>query len=208
MVHHFRFDSNETFIGGCFDGTGEANSRGESERCHSAGVPGWKIVSHPVLNAMVRAWAVSIFPPSGLVLPDGIEAGSISMKVASILLAAVVAAFLMMTVMAASPKKGKAKLRHLVAFKFKESATKQEIQRVEDAFAGLKGKIPQIQAFESGLNNSPEGLNKGFTHGYILTFSSEKDRDAYLVHPDHVEFGKLVKPLLADVFVIDFWNRD
>jgi hypothetical protein len=113
-----------------------------------------------------------------------------------------------MTVVASSPKKGKSKLRHVVAFKFKESASAQDIRRVEDAFAALKGKIPQIQAFESGVNNSPEGLNKGCTHGYILTFNTEKDRDVYLVHPDHVEFGKLVKPLLADVFVIDFWNRD
>ncbi len=123
-------------------------------------------------------------------------------------LVAAITACLAMTVVASSPKKGKSKLRHVVAFKFKESASAQDIQRVEDAFAALKGKIPQIQTFESGVNNSPEGLNKGCTHAYILTFNSEKDRDAYLVHPDHVEFGKLVKPVLADVFVIDFWNRD
>lgn len=141
-------------------------------------------------------------------MKQGVVAGFMAMKLAIILLAAVVAAILTMSVMASSPKKGKAKLRHLVAFKFKDSASKQEVQRVEDAFAALKGKIPQIQAYEAGLNNSPEGLNKGCTHGFILTFDSDKDRDAYLVHPDHVEFGKLVKPLLADVFVIDFWNRD
>ncbi len=130
------------------------------------------------------------------------------MKIAMTWLVAAITACLAMTVVASSPKKGKSKLRHVVAFKFKESVSAQDIQRVEDAFAALKGKIPQIQAFESGVNNSPEGLNKGCTHAYILTFSSEKDRDAYLVHPDHVEFGKLVKPVLADVFVIDFWNRD
>lgn len=130
------------------------------------------------------------------------------MKIAMTWLVAALAACLTMTVVASSPKKGKARLRHVVAFKFKDSAGAQDIQRVEDAFAALKGKIPQIQTFESGVNNSPEGLNKGCTHGYILTFNSEKDRDAYLVHPDHVEFGKLVKPLLADVFVIDFWSRE
>ncbi|MFM7103139.1 MAG: Dabb family protein [Verrucomicrobiota bacterium] len=109
---------------------------------------------------------------------------------------------------AAPPPRKKARLlRHEVAFKFKEGTPAAEIQRVEDAFAGLKAKIPQIQSFETGLNNSPEGLNKGCTHGFILTFHSEKDRDAYLVHPDHKQFGKLVGPLLADVFVIDFWAR-
>ena len=102
----------------------------------------------------------------------------------------------------------KPRLRHVVSFKFKETATKSEIEGVEKAFAALKGKIPQIRSFEWGLNNSPEGLNKGCTHGFILTFDSEVDRDAYLVHPDHKVFGSLVGPVLADVFVIDFWARD
>jgi hypothetical protein len=107
----------------------------------------------------------------------------------------------------AAPAK-KTKLRHVVAFKFRDSAKPEDIRKVEDAFAALKGKIPQIQGYEAGTNNSPEGLNKGCTHAFVLTFASEKDRDAYLVHPDHKEFGKLLGPYLADVFVIDFWARD
>jgi hypothetical protein len=98
-------------------------------------------------------------------------------------------------------------LRHVVAFKFKDTASPAEVKKVETAFRALKSKIPQIASLESGTNNSPENLNKGCTHGWILTFTSEKDRDAYLVHPDHQEFGKLVRPLVADVFVIDFWAK-
>lgn len=102
----------------------------------------------------------------------------------------------------------KPKLRHVVAFKFKETATPADIEKVQAEFRGLKKKIKQILSFETGTNNSPEGFNKGCTHGYILTFGSEKDRDIYLEHPDHKEFGKLVGPLLADVFVIDFWGGE
>jgi 16S rRNA C1402 N4-methylase RsmH len=101
-----------------------------------------------------------------------------------------------------------AKLQHVVAFKFKDGTGKEEIKRVEDAFRALKTKIPQVQKLAWGLNNSPEGLNKGCTHAWILTFNSEEDRNAYLVHPDHKQFGALVKPLLADVFVFDFWAKD
>jgi hypothetical protein len=103
---------------------------------------------------------------------------------------------------AASEKK---LLRHVVAFKFKEEVSKEQIRQVEIAFAGLKKDIPTIVGFEFGTNNSPE---KGFTHCFLLTFRSEKDRDDYLPHPAHKEFGKLVGPLLADVFVIDYWARD
>lgn len=99
-------------------------------------------------------------------------------------------------------------LRHVVAFKFKSTASKEDIKKVEDAFAGLKKKISQIAAYEWGLNNSPENRNRGCTHGFILTFKSEKDRDDYLVHAEHKEFGKLVGPLLDDVFVIDFWAKN
>ena len=109
---------------------------------------------------------------------------------------------------AADAKSAGSKLRHVVAFKFKEEVTSEQIKKVEDAFAGLSKKIAQIKAFEWGMNNSPEKLNKGCTHGFILTFASEKDRDDYLVHPAHKEFGSLVGPLLGDVFVIDFWTKD
>jgi hypothetical protein len=96
------------------------------------------------------------------------------------------------------------KIQHVVTFKFKSTAKPDDIKKVETAFAGLKKKIPQIKALEWGTNISPENLNKGFTHCWILTFASTPDRDAYLVHPDHKEFGKNLGPVLEDVFVIDF----
>jgi hypothetical protein len=94
----------------------------------------------------------------------------------------------------------------MVSFKFKEDATRDDIRKVEEAFSALPGKIPQIASYEWGTNVSPEGLNKGFTHGFLLTFQSARDRDAYLVHNDHKEFGRILGPHLADVFVIDFWT--
>jgi len=70
----------------------------------------------------------------------------------------------------------------------------------------LKGKIPGIVSFEYGLNNSPENLNKGFTHVYLLTFKDAAARDAYLPHPEHKSFGALLGKLniLEEPFVIDF----
>jgi hypothetical protein len=123
-----------------------------------------------------------------------------------ILFAVVVLAGMALSGMAADAGGKGGKLKHVVAFKFKEGTSKEDIAKLEAAFKGLEKKIKVIKGFESGTNNSPEGLNKGFTHGWILTFNSEADRDAYLKHPDHEEFGKLAKSMLADVFVIDFWS--
>ncbi len=106
----------------------------------------------------------------------------------------------------APTKKGdnQRKLQHVVCFKFNKDATTAQIRRVEKAFVELKNKIPEIVALEWGTNNSPEGLNKGFTHCFIVTFRDEKGRAAYLPHPEHKAFVRILKPILADVFVIDF----
>lgn len=97
------------------------------------------------------------------------------------------------------------KLRHVVLFKFKESATPENIETVEKAFAALPAKISAIKGFEWGTNNSPEGLSKGFTHCFLLTFNSEEDRKVYLPHPDHQNFGKEIGQYIQDVLVVDYW---
>ncbi len=99
------------------------------------------------------------------------------------------------------------KLQHVVCLKFKADASSDQIKKVEEAFRALKQKIPQVQTLEWGTNVSPEKLNKGFTHCFILSFNSESDRDAYLQHPEHKAFGKVLGPVLDDVFVIDLWAK-
>ena len=108
----------------------------------------------------------------------------------------------------AAKKKPAGKLRHVVSFKFKEGTRPEDVRKVVDAFGALKTKIPQVDKYEWGQNISPEKLDRGHTHVFILTFRSEKDRDAYLVHPDHKAFGALLGPFLAEAFVTDFWSRD
>ena len=96
-------------------------------------------------------------------------------------------------------------LRHVVLFKFKDTSSAQEVKVVENAFVALKGKIKLIKDFEWGTNNSPENLNQGLTHCFFASFSSEKDRDDYLIHPDHKAFVEVLKPHLDKVTVIDYW---
>jgi hypothetical protein len=98
-------------------------------------------------------------------------------------------------------------LRHVVLFKFKDTSSEGEVKKVEDAFKGLAKKISLIKDFEWGTNNSPENLNQGLTHCFLVTFGSEKDRNAYLVHPEHQAFVEILKPHLDKVTVIDYWTK-
>ena len=97
-------------------------------------------------------------------------------------------------------------VKHVVVFKYKSTATPEQIEQVTAAFKALKDKIPGIISFEYGTNNSPEKLNKGFTHVYLLTFTDAAARDAYLPHAEHKKFGELLGKLgvLEEPFVVDF----
>ena len=107
------------------------------------------------------------------------------------------------------PKKAAPKpmLQHVVLFKFKPETTPEKVAEIVAAFEALPAQIKEIKGFQWGTNNSPEKLDKGLTHAFILTFASEKDRDTYLPHPAHKAFGKVVGPWLADVTVVDFVNQ-
>jgi hypothetical protein len=96
-------------------------------------------------------------------------------------------------------------LRHVVQFKFKESSTPAQVSLVVDAFRALPSKISEITDFEYGQNNSPEGFENGFTHCFLVTFASEKDRQTYLTHAAHMQFVEVLKPHLDNVQVIDYW---
>ena len=101
---------------------------------------------------------------------------------------------------------GSRRLRHVVLFKFKPEVTKPQVQEVVRAFAALPQRIEAIVGFEHGVDVSVENKQKGFTHGFVVTFRDEKGRDIYLPHPAHQEFVKLVGPRVADVLVFDYWS--
>ena len=104
-------------------------------------------------------------------------------------------------------KENKGTLQHVVCFKFKDNASETQVQELVKAFGELPNQIKEIKGFEWGTNVSPEKHAKGFTHCFIVTFKTEKARNTYLDHPAHQEFAKLVGPIVADVFVIDFWAQ-
>ena len=64
--------------------------------------------------------------------------------------------------------------------------------------------INTIIAYEWGTNVSPEGLNGGLTHCFLVTFKDKAGLDAYLPHPAHQAFVTLLKPSLDKVTVIDY----
>ena len=99
-------------------------------------------------------------------------------------------------------------ITHAVLFKIRADVPEDQIDTVFTELRDLKDKIPGILSFEGGPYSSDEGLNKGFTHGFVMTFPDASARDAYLPHPEHeVVKGHVLEVLdggLDGVVAFDF----
>ena len=94
--------------------------------------------------------------------------------------------------------------RHYGMFQFKEGVSDTEITNCFETMKAMVGKIPGLTDMEYGPYDSSEGLNDGYTHGFIMTFESPEARENYLPHPIHEEVKDLVIPKLERVVVFDF----
>ena len=95
-------------------------------------------------------------------------------------------------------------IKHYGVFQFKDGVTPEQIDECFAEMKGMVGKIPGLLEVIHGPYDSPEGLNEGFTHGFIMSFESAEARDAYLPHPEHERVKDIVVPRLERVIVFDF----
>lgn len=109
-----------------------------------------------------------------------------------------------MGVSAVEKKEDVKELRHIVMFKF---SSEEAAKEVTADFLKLGKEIDLIKGFEWGTNVSKEKLDKGLTHAYTLTFHSQEDLDAYIVHPAHKAFASGLGDRVKDVCVFDYWAQ-
>jgi hypothetical protein len=93
------------------------------------------------------------------------------------------------------------KVLHIVLIKFK---TPGKVEGFLAEVAEMKKHIPEIESYEFGEYSSPEGLNQGLTHGFVITFTNAAARDRYLTHPAHEAIVKEYLPHVANVIAFDF----
>ena len=95
-------------------------------------------------------------------------------------------------------------IRHVLFVRFRSDASASSIEQVQTAFKEISSKIEGITGVEWGLNNSPENLNKGYTHCIMMTFIDENARDHYLPHPEHNILKEIFGAILEDIVVLDY----
>jgi hypothetical protein len=95
-------------------------------------------------------------------------------------------------------------IHHIALFAWKPGVTRAQEAAIGAELTGLKARIPGIVSASFGRQNSPEGLGKGMDVGLAVVFTDAAARDAYLPHPAHQEVVARLKPLLADLVVLDY----
>ncbi|KAH6695109.1 stress responsive A/B barrel domain-containing protein [Plectosphaerella plurivora] len=105
-----------------------------------------------------------------------------------------------------------APITHIVAVGFKDEVSAETIKETADGFFKLQQSCvnpatqqPYIVSIKGGKDNSPEGLQSGITHAFVVEFASEEDRDFY-VKEDlvHRTFAQGLGSVLAKIIVTDF----
>ncbi|KAJ5872033.1 uncharacterized protein N7529_004386 [Penicillium soppii] len=103
-------------------------------------------------------------------------------------------------------------ITHIVLFQFKSDVTPETINDITERMLSLKEccvhpktQKQYIKASSGGIDNSPEGLQNGITHAFVVEFDSAADRDYYVNDdPKHREFVQRVGKSLEKAQVIDF----
>lgn len=96
-------------------------------------------------------------------------------------------------------------VEHIVLLKLKSDVTSEQVDALPDALMQMKSEIPGIESITAGPNNSPEGKSQDYSYGFIVRFTDEAARDAYLPHPFHQKVaGEQIRPLVEDVLVFDY----
>jgi hypothetical protein len=104
-----------------------------------------------------------------------------------------------------SEEKGDAKntlFVHVHYFKFKPTASEEEITAVMKELAGLKKKIPVLKEILVGKNTSRN--NHGFHYAQVSIFEKEEDLQVYNQHPEHQKLVRRVGPLMVGGLSMDF----
>ena len=87
-------------------------------------------------------------------------------------------------------------VHHLVLFRFRADLPAGAVAAMFTQLSSLQERIDGITGFSGGADVSKEGLSRGFTHGFCMTFRDRAARDAYLPHPEHQQVVAQLVPML------------
>jgi Stress responsive A/B Barrel Domain len=97
--------------------------------------------------------------------------------------------------------------RHVVLFRFRDDATAEQMNTLEERLRALPGVIPELKAYAFGRD---AGVNPGNPDFAVV--ADFDDQDGYLVYRDHPEHRQVidecVTPIVAERHAVQYSLED
>ncbi|MBB5515364.1 hypothetical protein FHS89_001376 [Rubricella aquisinus] len=86
-------------------------------------------------------------------------------------------------------------IRHIVLTKFRPDISEQTIMGIYNGLAAVVDTLPGAANFTGGRSQSPEQIERGYMHGFVIDFDSW---DALQTYSDNKEHKALGSQLVAN----------
>ncbi len=84
-------------------------------------------------------------------------------------------------------------IRHIVLIKFQPGVSEDTIHALFQELRAIRDQVAGILDIVSGRSESPEKIERGYMHGFVVDFKDWDALETYQTHPDHKALGaKLV----------------
>lgn len=84
-------------------------------------------------------------------------------------------------------------VRHIVLIRFRPEVSSAVISELFAELHRIEGKVPGLLAITSGRSESPEKMERGYMHGFVVDFADWDGLQAYQDNAEHQALGaKLV----------------
>ncbi|MCK7611062.1 Dabb family protein [Roseibium sediminicola] len=91
-------------------------------------------------------------------------------------------------------------IRHIVLIKFKPDVSEETISDLFAELREIEKQVSGIRGITSGRSESPEKIERGYMHGFVVDFDDWDALERYQTHPDHKALGgKLVANAIGGI---------
>lgn len=80
-------------------------------------------------------------------------------------------------------------IRHIVLTKFKPETPDDKIAEIYSGLSAVAEKLTGAQNFTGGRSQSPEQIERGYMHGFVIDFDSWDALQNYAANEDHKALG-------------------
>lgn len=80
-------------------------------------------------------------------------------------------------------------IRHIVLTKFKPETPDNKIAEIYSGLSVVAEKLAGARNFTGGRSQSPEQMERGYMHGFVIDFDSWDALQTYAANEDHKALG-------------------